>query len=134
MMKLKNKIVSFAVIMCGCITILLTGCASTMVTDGLTAMQGKHIQVAFDVLGYPDSKVEMGEEMGEETVYLWIHSSQGFLYSNSSTVPYTQYAKIKIVADKDGYIKTWSWEGNEDGLDFYADSLNEYAKEQEKEQ
>ena len=116
-------------IMCGCITILLTGCASTMVTNGLTAMQGKHIQVAFDVLGYPDSKIEVGEE----TVYLWNHSGQGFFYSNGYTVPYTQSAKIKIVADKNGYIKTWSWDGNEDGLDFYADSLNEYAKEQEKE-
>ena len=130
MMKLKNKIVCFAVIMCGCITILLTGCASTKVTDGLTAMQGKHIQVACDVIGYPDSKMEMGDE----TVYLWNHSSQGFLYSHGSIVPSTQYAKIKIVADKNGYIKTWSWEGDEDGLSFYADSLNKYAKEQEKEQ
>ena len=127
MMKLNNKNVSFAVILCGSITILSTGCASQMVTDGLTAMQGKHIQVAFNVLGYPDSKMEIDDE----TVYLWNHSSKGFLYSSGSTVPYTQYAKIKIVADKNGNIKTWSWEGNEDGLNFYANTLNKYAKEQE---
>lgn len=128
MMKPKKKIVSFAVIMCGCITILLTGCASKMVTDGLTAMEGKHVQVAFDVLGYPDSKLEIGDE----TVYVWNHTSQGYSYFEDSVV--IKSAKIKIVADKNGYIKTWSWEGNEDGLNFYADSLNEYAKEQEKEQ
>ena len=127
MMKLKNKIVSFSVIMCVCITILLTGCASTMVTNGLTAMEEKHIQVAFDVLGYPDSKMVIGDE----TVYYWKHSVMGPSYLHDSTVPYTQYAKIKIVADKNGYIKTWSSEGNEEGLEFYADRLNEYAKEQE---
>jgi len=125
-----------------------SGCASTQVTNGLTALQGKHISVAFDVLGYPDSKMEIGSD----TAYIWRYSNQSTLYMPqtsyhsgqvngvyySGTTSYNQpttingHATIKIIADYKDYIKTCSYSGNEYGLSKYAKSLGKYANAQKR--
>jgi hypothetical protein len=103
---------------------LATSCASTSVTNGLTALQGKHIDDAVGVLGYPDGKTEFGDD----TIYTWGHSSTSVIYSGFQAVPVHAQARIKIIAGNNGYIKTWEWSGNENGLQRYAGRLGEYAR------
>ena len=92
----------------------LCGCATTSMNRGLTAMVGRNIQTAFDALGYPTDK----KEFGSDTVYYWSVHEPGYDFSNNCL--------IKLVADKDGIIKTYEWSGNEGGLARYASRLDRY--------
>ena len=127
--------------------VLLSGCASTMVESGLSALTGEHIDVAFRVIGYPDSK----QKFGNDTVYIWKTSSMssynsfqtsyhsGYVgdtpYSGTSSYSTPQtvhnHAELKIITNSSGIIKTWSFYGNDTGLHRYAGRLNEYAKKME---
>ena len=115
-----------------------------MVESGLNALTGKHIDVAFRVIGYPDSKMEIGND----TVYVWKTSSMssynsfqtsyqsGYIGNTpySGTTSYStpktihNHAELKIIANNRGIIKTWSFYGNDAGLHRYAGRLDEYSK------
>lgn len=138
---MKTKLLSLLAI------VLLSGCASTMVESGLNALTGKHIDVAFSVIGYPDSK----QKFGNDTVYIWKTSSMssynsfqtsyhsGYVgdtpYSGTSSYSTPQtvhnHAELKIITNSKGIIKAWDFYGNDTGLHRYAGRLNEYAKNME---
>lgn len=118
------------------------------VQDGLNALNGKHINTAFDVIGYPDSQMKVDHN----TVYVWGHSRSstinmpqtsyhsGFAGNTyySGTTRYNQpttihaMAQIKIIANNAGYIQKWETYGNEFGFQRYAASLKQYAESQKK--
>ncbi len=130
----------------GLIVCLISSCASTRVTDGLNALMGYPIEMAFNIMGYPDAQMDVGSQK----VYIWKTSSSstyyttqtsynsGYVgnntYSGTSTysVPQTihSHAEIKIITDSSGRIINWDWYGNEYGLERYAGRLGKFASEQ----
>lgn len=121
--------------------------------DGLEALIGKDITVAFDALGYPDS----GVEFNGGTIYLWSNSSTstnleydlakslkpptipraGPRTMANSSLPEPKFkevqvhnqGKIKMVADSDGKIIDWEWSGDSKGLAPYRSRLFKYLRE-----
>lgn len=122
--------------------------------DGLEALIGKDITVAFDALGYPDS----GVEFNGGTIYLWSNSSTSTrlefdpskplapppptppradpqsaynrtqLYSPFKEVEVHNQGKIKLVADSDGKIIDWEWSGDSKGLEPFRTKLLKYFR------
>ena len=123
--------------------LFVIGCASTYVDRGLSDLLGKNIQLAFNVMGYPDTK----QEFGNKTVYIWGHSSSSTMFVpqvatttgyvggttytantfGSTLVPINAQAKIKIVADSSGTITNYEWQGNQYGLGVYSNRLKNYS-------
>ncbi|MBE7496869.1 MAG: hypothetical protein HS117_18155 [Verrucomicrobiaceae bacterium] len=124
--------------------LLLPSCVFKVLDQGLADLKGKPIETAFDVLGYPSSKLELGND----TVYKWNTSF-------SSVMPIPQVAnttglvgatpfqmqttsagfirqdhagEISIGANKKGVIQRCSYYGTERGLHAYAECLDKYSK------
>jgi hypothetical protein len=118
----------------------LGGCSTfSNIEKGLTALEGRPIQAAFDRLGYPDGQMMVGSE----TVYTWGRSftmnmpqyqtatTTGNVGSvpysantgYSTTVPMQMQCSIKVVADAAGNIKTWQYDGNMGGCSAYSSAL-----------
>lgn len=121
----------------------LVGCATFgQMQRGLNALQGRNVQTAFDVLGYPSGK----QEFGSDTVYYWqVNSSGTILLPQTSTtsgyvgmtpvygsttynqvVPVNYNCLIKLITDEKGIIKTWEYNGNYGGCASYIKRLNQY--------
>jgi hypothetical protein len=114
---------------------------------GLNALQGRDVQIAFDVLGYPSGK----QEFGNDIVYYWqVDSSGAILLPQTSTttgyvgmtpvygsttynqvVPVNYNCLIKLVTDDKGVIKTWEYNGNYGGCASYIKRLNRYYNQEE---
>ena len=133
--------------LCVCsLLLLLSGCDSAGTQDGLNALMENHISTAFDVIGYPDSKMKLDHN----TVYVWGYSRNstinmpqtsyhsGFAgdtyYSGTTTynqpITINASSQIKVIANNAGYIQTWEAYGNEYGLQRYAARLKQYAESQ----
>ena len=128
------------------ICLTLTSCVSSMMDDGLNVMLNKPIEVSFSVLGYPTSKMEMGEN----TLYTWDCGTGGIAFvpataSSVSTIGYggptihttttmnqmvpTHYAgRIQILVNKKGKIINHSWQGQNGAMVGPAKQLKKYAK------
>ncbi len=123
---------------------MLTGCAFTHMSKGLEALNGRNVEIAFSVLGYPDLK----QEFGGDTVYTWNRNRSGTLFlpqtstttgkigakmvscttTQNQAVPVNYNCTIKIATDNDGVIKHWEWSGNQAGCAPYAKKLRKYYK------
>lgn len=127
------------------VLITVLGCArGAYISGGLSAMQGKDISVAFNVLGYPSGQ----QKIGSDNVYVWTvnHSSTIHLpqtttaYGHVNYVPvygsvtYNQpttlhhYCNIRIIAGPNNVIKTWDYSGNNIGCSRYSNALGRYYK------
>ncbi len=120
----------------------LSGCAMTdYVGAGLQALDGKKVDVAFKVLGYPDRT----QEFDGTTVYTWINTLntvRAYAVSRPSYgkvgreyfemtmienqyVPVTLSCKIQIAVDKNREIRHHSYEDN-GGCDTWSRQLKDY--------
>jgi hypothetical protein len=126
------------------VLMLLVGCAFNDMERGLEAMQGRPIQTAFSVLGYPDAK----QEYAGDTVYVWTTNRAGALFlpqtsttygnvggtpvygqtSYNQLVPVTYECTIKIVTDSGGTIKYWEYGGNQGGCQTYSKRLRQFYR------
>lgn len=122
----------------------ITSCVFKALDQGLADLKGKPIETAFDVLGYPSSKLELGNV----TVYKWNNSfsrmlpipqvanTTGFvgttpfqMQSNSlGFIPQHHSGELTIGVDKNGIIQRCGYSGTESGLHGYANSLDRYSK------
>lgn len=127
----------------------ISGCATFgQLEQGLSYMMGKPETVAFNVLGYPSGK----QEFGGDTVYYWAVSSSGTLFvpqtsttygsvgtapvygstTYNQAVPVNYSCQIKLVADPNGYLKHWEYNGNLGGCRNYIQRVNAYYRNSNK--
>lgn len=132
------------------VCIFLTSCASPLVQNGLTAMQGRPVDEAFGVLGYPTGKMELGKD----TLYHWDMGRGGVFFAPSTATSFsnvggtpvytttnftqavpTSYAgNIKLLVDAKGIVKSYSFSGQEGAFEFIALKLQRHASRVRKEQ
>jgi hypothetical protein len=126
------------------IVILLAGCATFgQLEEGLNSLMGKQDTEAFSVLGYPSSK----QEFGNDTVYSWYLSQSGTLFvpqtstttgyagrtplygvtTYTQAVPVNYSCQIKLIAGKNGTLKSWEFDGNLGGCTQYINRLKTYS-------
>ena len=139
--KISLQLVLTAVLM------LCAGCATFGQMDkGLDSLVGQKEQVAFDVLGYPDAK----NDIGGATVYIWGRQSTGVYYAPQTRTTYgnvggtsytantTYYAPqvysaectIKIIVNN-GIISNYDYYGNLAGCEGFISRLKNYTKQNE---
>lgn len=120
-------------------SLLIAGCATASLSqleEGLANLMGRNEQAAFAALGPPSDKASTGET----TVYTWktSHVGKRVVPENTSTAwdvnrtsafkntmysqtePFTHTCSIDIVADRNGVLKTWKYEGSAEGCGPYA--------------
>ena len=123
----------------------LSGCLSFGDFEtNLAAFQGRPVQDAFDVLGYPAGK----QEFGQDTVYTWARDHRGAMIlpqttnttgyvggtqfgatsTTSQVVPMHYACTVKLIAGPDGVVRKWQYEGNAGGCEPYMRSLRKAAK------
>lgn len=120
--------------------LLLGGCVTKELNQGLDFLIGQNVSIAASRLGYPD---EQREFQGDQ-IYIWRRSgsfampvtTQSTTYGNIGTTPVfgttsnTGYVNqsvactIQMSAGTDGIIKTWHWEGNLVACEGYARALS----------
>lgn len=143
-MKLIYKILTITLIA------ILPSCVMSNIDEGLTALTGKPISTAVQVLGYPDQE----RRFQNDKIYIWSTSFQG-TYTTPETATTTGYiggtpvygtttynttqtanysCLIKIITGTNGLIKNWEYNGNPGGCGSYASRLKAYAKSQEPQQ
>lgn len=128
-----------------CITVLvLAGCASQKLNSGLPRLTGKTLDYAISYLGYPDSE----QTIAGKKVYTWGHGSSvtmmqtyrtpvsgtaygaggGIYYQGhqTSVVPqtYNFQCMIRLIADQNGLVERWEWNGNEGGCEHYSGAMS----------
>ena len=134
--------------------LLLSGCATFgQLEEGLNLLVGEDIQTAYNVIGYPSGKTELGKD----TVYHWSHSSSGGMLlpnvrtttgfignipvyaqtMNTQYIPVNYSCLIKLITSNDK-ITSWEYNGNLGGCGPYIYRIVEYSdarrSEREKEQ
>jgi len=123
---------------------ILSGCMTfTKIENGLTALEGKHIDRAVSVLGYPSGT----QTFGNKTIYLWSVSRNGTLvlpqtqsttgyvgntpiYGTTTTnqfVPVNYNCLIKIIVNSSERIISWEYQGNVGGCNQYASRLGKLS-------
>ncbi len=126
------------------IVIILAGCATFgQMEDGLRSLMGKSDREAFAVLGYPSAK----QDFGSDTVYLWYVSQSGSVFipqtstttgyvgrvpvygttSYTQAIPVNYNCQIKLIANRDGILRSWEYNGNIGGCEQYISRLKTYA-------
>lgn len=124
---------------------LMSGCTTFgQMKEGLNALIGEKDTVAFSVLGLPDGKYKLDNDI----VYVWSSHNYGtFITPQTMTttgmvggvptyatttyneaVPYNFNCTIKIVISNKKTIKYWSYKGNLGGCEPYINNLNKYTK------
>ena len=113
---------------------------------GLAALMDKDVATAFNVIGYPSGK----NEFGDKTVYYWsVNTSMTMFLPQTSTtsgtvgmtpfygtttynqaVPINCNCLIKLVANEDGKLIRWEYNGNLCGCNTYIDRLGRYYESQ----
>lgn len=124
--------------------VLIGGCVFSNIESGLKTLEGRHESVAFDVLGYPSSRYEMGADV----VYSWYVNSAGSMILPQTTttygtvgsvpfqgttygtqvVPYNYNCQIRVIAGRNGVIKSWDYQGNAGGCSAFSSRLGSYAE------
>lgn len=124
---------------------LLSGCATFgQMEEGLNALMGHKDETAFNVLGYPSGK----QEFGSDILYIWGRNASGNLalpqttttYGNVGTtpfygtstsiqnVPYSYNCTIKLMANYQGILSHWEYDGNLGGCTPYIQRLNKFRE------
>lgn len=85
---------------------------SDVLYRGLNKLQGKAQRVAFKVLGYPDGKMQIGNEI----VYRWVNTT-----SNLDGGALT--CTVKIVVSR-GFVVSTDFNGNNGACETYARSVD----------
>ena len=126
---------------------VLSCCTFKYMDEGMAALRNQPVQVAFNVLGYPDNEVRISDKI----VYVWNNSTSytyeapyaettnaslnafqyGTAFLNGTTRGYqTQVAQshcqVKIVVNRYGYIVDTEYYGGEAGCSRYAKKLRAY--------
>jgi hypothetical protein len=123
--------------------IALTGCAFSQLNDGLPHLVGQPLNMAVNVLGLPNQKMDIGPY----TVYVWDNSSSGVIpimqtstattsgmvgnvpVYGSATVnsmgymPVQYQCQIKLRVDSQLIVQSWEWAGNQGGCARYGNRL-----------
>jgi hypothetical protein len=117
-----------------------------MMEKGLGALVGKDVKTAFDVLGNPSAK----QEVGGETVYIWqlskfesysaprtsptygsIGNIQALGTSTSSEkVLRSDTCRVKMIAANSGQIILADYEGNSSACSSFSERLGKYYNQQ----
>lgn len=126
------------------IALIVSGCATFgQLEDGLNALVGRNEREAFNALGYPNAK----QEVGGDVVYVWGRSNSGTLFipqtalttgyvgttpvygttTTNQAIAVNYNCTIKIAAGNDGVIRTWEYDGNLGGCGAYIQMFNEYV-------
>lgn len=132
-----------ALLMC----VLLSGCASARLNDGLPHLVGKKIDYAIGYLGYPQSE----QTIAGKKVYTWGHSNtfttmqtvstpvSGNVHGLGGSAYYSGYATsvvpqtynyqcaIRLIANSDNIVERWEWNGNEGGCSSYSAAAKRIA-------
>lgn len=137
---MRNVLASILLITC------LASCATFgQLETGLKSLMGHDAQTAFDALGYPSGKMNFGTD----TVYYWAINRSGTLvlpqtsttsgyvgstpvYGSTTynqVVPVNYNCQIKLIADSNGTLKSWEYEGNIGGCQSYISRLKGFATE-----
>jgi hypothetical protein len=115
--------------------------------SGLSALVGRDIKTAIEVMGYPSGK----QQFGDDTVYYWaLNSSGGVMIPQTANTQgyvgnrpvyaqttYNQYipmnysCEIKIITAND-IIKSWEYYGNYNGCSPFISRLGAYSDAQNK--
>jgi len=130
---------------------LLTACAFDTLDKGLPLLNDKHIDVAINYLGMPDSE----QMIANRKVYIWGHQNSGtyvrpITQQTTTTAygyggPYTAYGttttyvnesynyscKIKIIADKKNIIKSSEYEGDLGGCEHFSSGIDRLIEDSE---
>lgn len=128
------------VIFCG---FILSGCAFSTLDKGLPLLLGEPIERAVDVLGFPNSSMDMAGYK----IYVWdnrYNSTIPIVTTNTATttgsvgtipvygttmstntnfVPVTYQCQIKLSVDEYGKISRWEYSGNQGGCRYYANGI-----------
>jgi hypothetical protein len=80
---------------------------------GMAALIGHPAEEAFQLLGYPDQKLSIGDNI----VYRW-----------GTDQPFGPSCTFKIVVAPDGRIKSWDGLGNSAGCSPYGKTLKRWQK------
>ncbi|MBL8637820.1 MAG: hypothetical protein JNN09_04915 [Alphaproteobacteria bacterium] len=129
-------------------TVLLTGCATQKLNEGLPYLIDKPVKYAVSYLGYPNAQ----QTIGGNDVYVWGVSETftamqtvsnpfsvsgydyggGYSYSGTTTsqVPqtYNYSCTIRLVVDKKEIVRMADWRGNEGGCSHYADAMDQLIR------
>jgi hypothetical protein len=113
-----------------CLFSFSAGCVMSRLENGLNDLPGKDISSAAQRLGYPSQE----REMFGRKVYTWGTQSTGFAsmpvtnaygYTAGFVPMAVNYqCRIEIIADTNGTIERWQYEGNAGGCSRYASALN----------
>lgn len=136
-----NRVLRPAVLV---ICTLLASCAVSKISEGLTKLEGKHIDEAIGYLGLPTGETTAG---GHRTI-IWstawsITTPKTRTASTTGTVGTTPYSgktsyttyeqqtlacTVRLAVNDEGVIYYWQVEGNEGGCQRYASSLKPLLK------
>ncbi len=121
----------------------LSGCVGTHVDEGLQALKGEPINSAFQVLGYPSSRMSMGSD----TLYSWSMSGAGMDFvpqqamstglvgftpvtittNYTQIIPSSYSASIMILSSQMGIVKGCSWSGQIGAVEGCSGPLHNFA-------
>lgn len=136
-----KKIVSIAIL-----SALVSGCVMTHLDEGLAQLVGKPIESAIDVLGFPNSTMQITGY----TVYVWDSHSTGiapvattantsgmvggtYVSGTSSTsgfiaLPGLYHCQIKLATDSEGIVRHQESYGNPGGCGRYKNKVSHLRK------
>ena len=124
---------------------VLFGCSTFAdIQGGLSAMVGKPVSTAIEVLGYPNSRMDIGSD----EVYIWKVDQTGVVYvpqtltttgqvgstNFSSLSTYSQaqihqsVCTVRVISGRNGLIKSWDFSGNISGCESFSGSLDRFSK------
>lgn len=125
------------------LAIAISGCAFKILDEGLPRLVGQPIDSAINVLGLPNSKMEIAGH----TVYIWNSQRSGAVpiyntntaytsgtvgttpvYGTTTTnsvnyVPVSYQCEIKLSVDNQNIITRWEYYGNQGGCQRYANGV-----------
>ncbi len=130
------------------ISAFLVGCVTTHVNEGLKALKGEPVSAAFQVLGYPTSRMSMGSD----TLYSWSMNGSGVDFipqravstglvgftpvtittNYTEIIPTSYSANIKILTNEAGIVKGSSWGGQIGAVQGCSGPLYKFAVEKRK--
>ena len=129
---------------------LLSSCALQTLKEGLPYLVGQPIESAVNVLGLPNTKMEMAGY----TIYEWSNqysstipitqANTTYTSGNAGTTPVygttTSYStnyvlvnnrcRIKLAVSEDDIIQRWEYFGNQGGCQYYANGVKKLIPKQ----
>lgn len=129
--------------------VFLSSCALKTLKNGLPYLVGQPIEVAVNVLGLPNAKMEISEY----TIYVWSNQysttipitrantsyTTGYVGTmpvygsttsyNTDYMPINNQCRIKLAVSSSGIIQHWEYFGNEGGCQYYANAIKRIIPE-----